>query len=105
MAFQISSALLDACVLSVLSRSDVYGYELTQKIMTVISVSESTLYPVLRRLQKDALVTTYDMPFNGRNRRYYSITAEGRDKLYEYRKDWEQYKQNIDNILGGYLYD
>ena len=40
MAFQISSALLDACVLSVLSRSDVYGYELTQKIMNVVSVSE-----------------------------------------------------------------
>ena len=105
MAFQISSALLDACVLSVLSRSDVYGYELTQRIMNVVSVSESTLYPVLRRLQKDALVTTSDMPFNGRHRRYYSITAEGRDKLDEYRKDWEQYKQNIDNILGGYLYD
>ena len=53
MAFQVSASLLDACVLSVLEQSDVYGYELTQRIKELMKISESTLYPVLRRLQKD----------------------------------------------------
>lgn len=101
MAFQVSSALLDACVLSVLAQSDVYGYELTQRIKELMKISESTLYPVLRRLQKDELVTVYDMPYNGRNRRYYSITDAGRDKLAEYRIEWEEYKSIIDSIMGG----
>lgn len=101
MTFQVSSALLDACVLSVLAQSDVYGYELTQRIKELMKISESTLYPVLRRLQKDELVTVYDMPYNGRNRRYYSITDAGRGKLAEYRIEWEEYKSIIDSIMGG----
>lgn len=101
MAFQIGAALLDACVLAVLERTDVYGYELTQRIKSVIEVSESTLYPVLRRLQKEGLVTVYDSPFNGRNRRYYSITEDGRIKLLQYKYDWNEYKNNIDSIMSG----
>ena len=74
MIFQIGSALLDACVLSVLEREDMYGYILTQNVKEVVDISESTLYPVLRRLQKEAYLVTYDQPFAGRNRRYYQIT-------------------------------
>ena len=69
MIFQIGSALLDACVLSVLEREDMYGYILTQNVKEVVDISESTLYPVLRRLQKEAYLVTYDQPFAGRNRR------------------------------------
>lgn len=101
MAFQIGAALLDACVLAVLSKRDVYGYELTVDIKNVIEISESTLYPVLRRLQKEEFLITYDKPFNGRNRRYYSITEKGRDKLREYKYDWMEYKDNIDKIMTG----
>ena len=71
MVFQLGSALLDACVLATLNRGDAYGYVLTQTVKSVVEVSESTLYPVLRRLQKDGALTVYDEPFNGRNRRYY----------------------------------
>ena len=99
--FQLGSALLDGCVLAVLARTDAYGYSLTQAIKNVISVSESTLYPVLRRLQKDDLLTTYDQAFNGRNRRYYCITADGRRRLAEICAEWEQYKQDVDSILKG----
>ena len=60
MAFQMGSALLDACVLSVLAREDTYGYRLTQQVRSVVEVSESTLYPVLRRLQKDDAVEPYE---------------------------------------------
>ena len=69
MAFPISSGLLDACVLAVLAGGDAYGYRLTQQLREVIDISESTLYPVLRRLQKDGAVNSYDQPEMGRNRR------------------------------------
>ena len=101
MAFQIGAALLDACVLAVLDKRDVYGYELTVDIKSVIEISESTLYPVLRRLQKDGCLVTYDQPYNGRNRRYYSITEQGREKLEQYRLDWEAYKNGIDKMMKG----
>ena len=77
MTFQIGAALLDACVLAVLSEGDTYGYVLTQRIKDVLEISESTLYPVLRRLQKEQYLSTYDRPFQGRNRRYYAITQMG----------------------------
>lgn len=89
--FQIGSALLDACVLSVLEREDMYGYILTQNVKEVVDISESTLYPVLRRLQKEAYLVTYDQPFAGRNRRYYQITDKGREQLAMYRKEWIAY--------------
>ena len=63
MTFQMGSALLDACVLAVLSREDTYGYVLTQSVRRMIGISESTLYPVLRRLQREGSLTTYDRPF------------------------------------------
>lgn len=99
MIFQLGSALLDACVLATLEKEDAYGYVLTQNIKSVVEVSESTLYPVLRRLQKTNLLTTYDQPFNGRNRRYYQITSVGRAQLLDYKTEWENYKQNLDKIL------
>lgn len=101
MIFQLGSQLLDACVLAVLNRSETYGYILTQNIKTIVDVSESTLYPVLRRLQKDQLLTTYDQPFSGRNRRYYKITAAGQQKLAFYLEEWEAYKTGLDKILTG----
>jgi len=101
MAFQIGSALLDACVLSAVGQQDVYGYELTIQIKQYIDVSESTLYPVLRRLQKEELVTTYDSPFNGRNRRYYAITEAGKERLNLYRSDWQTYRDGIESLLKG----
>lgn len=101
MAFQLGAALLDACVLAVLSKEDTYGYVLTQNVKQVMSISESTLYPVLRRLQKDECLTTYDQAFQGRNRRYYKITQKGREKLKEYMEEWEVYKVNIDKVLLG----
>ena len=101
MAFQIGSTLLDACVLAVLEREDTYGYRLTQQIRAVVEVSESTLYPVLRRLQKDGLLTTYDAPCNGRNRRYYRATGAGCTQLAQYRAEWAAYTDKINQFLKG----
>ena len=97
MVFNTGAALLDAIVLAVVSKEEegTYGYKITQDVRRAIDVSESTLYPVLRRLQKDACLIVYDRECGGRNRRYYRITELGREKLTEYRKEWEEYSSNI----------
>ena len=101
MAFKIESSLLDACALAILKRGDTYVYEITQEMKSAIKISESTLYPVLRRLQKEGLCRTYDQPYQGRNRRYYSITEKGEAQLLEYRKQWEDYKRAINKLMDG----
>ena len=73
MGFPISAGLLDSMVLSVVDREDTYGYEITPFIRSAVDVSESTLYPVLKRLQKNELLETYDKEYMGRNRRYYHV--------------------------------
>ncbi len=97
--FPISAALLDAMVLAVTENEDGYGYKITKDIQERVSVSESTLYPVLRRLQKNGSLETYDMPYMGRNRRYYRITESGRELLKNYRAEWREYKGQIDHFL------
>ena len=99
MAFAISPQLLDGCVLAVLSRGDAYGYILTQQVKQRLDISESTLYPVLRRLQRDGLLTVYDRPYQGRNRRYYSITPVGRTQLERRREEWRQFRDGVEEIL------
>ncbi|MGE8034479.1 PadR family transcriptional regulator [Lysinibacillus sp. NPDC093692] len=101
MTFQLGSALLDACVLAIVDKEDAYGYSLTQQIQSVMEISESTLYPVLRRLQKADCLTTYDQPYQGRNRRYYQITEQGRIRLLELLKEWQKYKEMVDCVLIG----
>jgi len=99
MTIQATGALLEGCVLSLLSEADEYGYSLTQRLRDALGVSESTLYPVMRRLQTGGYLTVYDTPHNGRNRRYYRITDTGREKLAACAGDWAVFKGIIDGIL------
>lgn len=101
MAFKIESSLLDACALAILHRGDTYGYEITQEMKKSITVSESTLYPVLRRLQQEQLCMTYDQPYQGRNRRYYRITEKGEAQLRDYLKQWDDYRNAVQRLLDG----
>ncbi len=101
MVFQLTSPLLDGCVLAILEQGDAYGYSLTQRLRSEIEISESTLYPVLRRLQREGCLTVYDKQFQGRNRRYYTITQAGRDLLEECKRDWAGYTKRVDQILSG----
>ena len=101
MLFQITSSILEACVLSVLLKEEAYGYKLTQEIMNICGISESTLYPVLRRLQQSGMLTVRDEPYMGRNRRYYKLTEKGIEQYKIYKEEWENYKKIIDNILEG----
>ena len=101
MSFPLGGAVLDGCVLAVLSRGDAYGYRLTQSLQKAAQISESTLYPVLRRLQKERCLETYDSPYAGRNRRYYKITNEGQQKLTHIQTEWTEFKERIDTMLVG----
>ena len=101
MVFNTGAALLDAIVLSVVSKDveGTYGYRITQDVREVIEISDSTLYPVLRRLQKEECLEVYDMAIDGRNRRYYKITEKGRVQLNLYRGEWAVYSAKIGRIL------
>ncbi len=101
MLFSINSGLLEACVLALLSNEDSYGYKLTQDVKDVVSISESTLYPVLKRLQSAGFLETYDMPIDGRNRKYYRITPEGKRQQSLYCDEWKSYKELIEKIFKG----
>ena len=99
MIFNINAALLDALVLAIVKKEDTYGYEITRVLKNELDVSESTLYPVLRRLQKDDCLEIYDKEYSGRNRRYYKI------QLDMYRDEWQNYKATITNIFEGVIDD
>ena len=101
MSFTSGSTLLDTVVLAVVSREGTYGYKITQDVRNVIDISESTLYPVLRRLQKEGMLETYDVEVDGRNRRYYKITSIGMIKLDEERSNWKKYVEQINFVLFG----
>ena len=101
MEFNTGAALLDAIVLSIVAQEETYGYKITQEVLSIMDISESTLYPVLRRLQKDNYLETYDAEFAGRNRRYYKITSNGMIRLDEFRRDWLSYKKKIEAVLFG----
>lgn len=101
MAIQLGSVLLDACVLAVVMREDTYGYKLTQEVKQIMDVSESTLYPVLRRLQKDGYLRTYGKTFQGRNRRYYTVTEKGREQFQQFYDQWKRMRVKIDEVMDG----
>ena len=101
MVFNTGAALLDAIVLAAVQKEPdgTYGYKITQEARGVLELSESTLYPVLRRLQKDECLITYDMEFGGRNRRYYKITEKGRKQLLLYCQEWTNYSGKISRLF------
>ena len=103
MVFNTGAALLDAIVLAVVSNDaeGTYGYKITQDVRQAIEISESTLYPVLRRLQTDGCLETYDMEYGGRNRRYYRITETGSVQLNLYKTEWEVYSTRIGKLFAG----
>ena len=103
MAIISTAGLLDAIVLAVGGREETgtYGYKITQEVRTVLDLSESTLYPVLRRLQTDGCLTVHAEAFNGRNRRCYHLTPAGRVRLAEFTAAWDAYATTLDKLVKG----
>ncbi len=104
MIFSINTGLLEACVLAILKEEDSYGYKLTQDVKSLLPISESTLYPVLKRLETGGYLETYNRPFDGRNRKYYKITNAGLRQNELYIEEWKSYKSLIDKIFKGTVF-
>lgn len=86
---QMKKGLLDVCVLAAVSRKDSYGYQIIRDVSSCVTVSESTLYPILRRLESAGFLTTYSVEHNGRLRKYYRITKPGRLKIEDFFEEWQ----------------
>lgn len=101
MTFTLNAPMFDFLVLSVISGGDAYGYQISQIIKKAADTKDSTLYPILKRLQDGRFVKTYDQQFQGRNRKYYTITDYGRVHQAALLKEWDIYKTTIDQIVNG----
>lgn len=97
---QLKKGVLDICVLHVLSTRDAYGYELLKELQNAMDVKESTVYPILTRLSKEHLLTSYMAPStDGPPRKYYKITETG-IKEYHFRKEeWLDFQNVITDFL------
>lgn len=97
---QFKKGVLDMCVLALLKKKDHYGYELVNEISKNLDVSEGTIYPLLRRLKLDNLVTTYlKESKEGPSRKYYKLTKEGKEKFDQQKKDWKDFNKKVSSIL------
>lgn len=90
MDIQLKRGLLEACVLSAIRDEESYGYQILKDIKPFVEISESTLYPILRRLEESGMLTVKSAEFNGRLRKYYSITEKGKEKLKTFIEEWKE---------------
>lgn len=87
---QLRRGILDACVLAVLERGESYGYQLVKDISEFIEISESTLYPILKRLEQAKMLEVFSMEHNGRLRKFYRITDNGHAQITNLLADWSE---------------
>ncbi|HIZ55380.1 MAG TPA: PadR family transcriptional regulator [Firmicutes bacterium] len=90
MDIQLKRGLLDVCVLAAIKNEDSYGYQIIKDIKPYVTISESTLYPILRRLEASEQLTVYSVEHNGRLRKYYHITQAGRDRIAAFAEEWKE---------------
>jgi len=98
---QMKRGLIENCVLAALAREDSHGYKIVKDLSEFMTLSESTLYPILRRLEGAKLLTAYTVEHNGRLRKVYRITPEGRAHLQSFADDWVEINAMYDYIKGG----
>ena len=90
MDIQLKRGLLDICVLSAIKSEDSYGYQIIKDIKPYVEISESTLYPILRRLETADLLTVRTAEHNGRLRKYYHITELGLKRIEDFKCEWQE---------------
>lgn len=98
---QFKKGVLELCVLALLSRADSYGYDIASRLSEAIDMGEGTIYPLMRRMQKDSLVSTYFVESSsGPPRKYYALTEHGRQSLNSQRTAWTSFSKSVSAILG-----
>lgn len=90
MDIQLKRGLLDVCVLAAIKNQDSYGYQIIKDMKPYVTISESTLYPILRRLKAADLLTVRSVEHGGRLRKYYHITQAGLERIAAFTKEWEK---------------
>ena len=102
---QMKRGLVENCVLAALARGDSYGYQIVKDLSSVVAVTESTLYPILRRLEGAGALTVYSVEHNGRLRKFYRLTPIGRRQLENFAADWDELAAMYDFIREGLEYE
>lgn len=90
MDMQLKRGLLDVCVLAAIKNRDSYGYQIIKDMKPYVTISESTLYPILRRLEAAECLTVRSVAHNGRLRKYYHITQAGLDRIAAFSEEWQE---------------
>lgn len=90
MDIQLKRGLLDISVLAAIKNEDSYGYQIVKDLKPYIEISESTLYPILRRLEASELLSVRSVEHNGRLRKYYHITPAGLQRIESFKEEWKE---------------
>ncbi len=98
---QLKRGLLDVCVLAAIRGEDSYGYQILRDLKPCVDISESTLYPILRRLEAAGLLTVRSAEHNGRLRKYYRITPGGLKRIEDFKADWRELQAMYEFVMKG----
>ncbi len=90
MDIQLKRGLLEVCVLAAIKSEPSYGYRIIKDIQPYVEISESTLYPILRRLEASGMLTVRTAEHQGRLRKYYQITSLGLSRIAAFREEWKE---------------
>ena len=90
MDIQLKRGLLDVCVLAAIKNGESYGYQIIKDVKPYLEISESTLYPILRRLENAQLLTVRSEEYNGRLRKYYHLTELGKERIEAFKSEWKE---------------
>ncbi|MDG3132330.1 PadR family transcriptional regulator [Streptococcus suis] len=101
MYFPVPAVLTEFLILAILESKDSYGYEICQTIKLISTIKESALYPILKKLEQNDFLVTYSREYQGRMRKYYSLTQLGHEQLILLKDDWDTYTNTINGIIEG----
>lgn len=100
MNIQFKKGVIELCVLSLLSKEDCYGYQISEILSWRFDLAEGTVYPILRRLKSDGFVTTYiSEASEGPPRKYYSITKTGTEFYHLLKAEWKTFTLSVEKLL------
>ena len=98
---QLKKGVIEVCVLAAIARHDSYGYQIVKDVSQYVETSESTLYPILKRLESAGNISTYSVEHNGRLRKYYKIQESGLAKIDEFLESWPEVRKIFEFIREG----
>lgn len=98
MDIQLKRGMLDVCVLAAIKDEDSYGYQIIKDLKPYMEISESTLYPILKRLEAGSLIEVYSIEHNSRLRKYYHITVAGLMRLQDFKSEWKELEAIYDFV-------